>query len=104
MAPRYAERPGGYTRIIKLGPRQSDSTEMVYLELVRARRTALMTRPQAADFDPTGDASASPVVAGGGVARSPRRDCVTPVPLRVMGVTQSASVAGAAATVLRPYR
>jgi large subunit ribosomal protein L17 len=34
VAPRYAERPGGYTRIIKLGPRRSDSTEMVYLELV----------------------------------------------------------------------
>ena len=34
IAPRYAERPGGYTRILKLGPRHSDSTEMVYLELV----------------------------------------------------------------------
>jgi len=34
IAPRYAERPGGYTRIIKLGPRASDSTEMVLLELV----------------------------------------------------------------------
>ena len=34
VAPRYAERPGGYTRIIKLGPRRSDSTEMVFLELV----------------------------------------------------------------------
>ena len=34
IAPRYAERPGGYTRIIKLGPRRSDSTEMVFLELV----------------------------------------------------------------------
>jgi len=34
IAPRYAERPGGYTRIVKLGPRQSDSTEMVLLELV----------------------------------------------------------------------
>jgi len=34
LAPRYAERPGGYTRILKLGPRKSDSTEMVFLELV----------------------------------------------------------------------
>ena len=34
VAPRYTERPGGYTRILKLGPRRSDSTEMVYLELV----------------------------------------------------------------------
>jgi large subunit ribosomal protein L17 len=34
IGPRYAERPGGYTRIVKLGPRKSDSTEMVFLELV----------------------------------------------------------------------
>ena len=34
IAPRYAERPGGYTRIVKLGPRRSDSAEMVFLELV----------------------------------------------------------------------
>lgn len=34
IAPRYETRPGGYTRIVKLGPRRSDSTEMVFLELV----------------------------------------------------------------------
>ena len=34
IAPRYADRPGGYLRILKLGPRKSDSTEMVFLELV----------------------------------------------------------------------
>ncbi|MGZ5308123.1 MAG: 50S ribosomal protein L17 [Solirubrobacterales bacterium] len=34
VAPRYAQRNGGYTRIVKLGPRRSDSAEMVFLELV----------------------------------------------------------------------
>ena len=34
IGPRYAERPGGYTRIVKLGPRRSDAIEMVFLELV----------------------------------------------------------------------
>lgn len=34
IAPRFAERPGGYTRVLKMGPRQGDSSEMVLLELV----------------------------------------------------------------------
>jgi len=34
IAPRYAERPGGYTRLLKLGPRDGDASEMVILELV----------------------------------------------------------------------
>lgn len=34
IAPRFAERNGGYTRVLKLGPRVGDKAEMVLLELV----------------------------------------------------------------------
>ena len=40
LAPRFAERPGGYTRIIKLGPRLGDGAAMVQLELVEEHSPA----------------------------------------------------------------
>jgi large subunit ribosomal protein L17 len=37
IAPRFAQRPGGYTRILKLGQRYGDSSEMAILELVERK-------------------------------------------------------------------
>ena len=58
LGPRYAERPGGYSRIVRLGPRPGDSAEMVYLELVD---TPLVFKSRMPEEGPEAEAAAAPV-------------------------------------------
>ena len=58
LAPRFAERPGGYTRVLRLGRRRGDCAEIAQIELVGS------------EYDPTADRGTE--TAGQTVAAAPK--------------------------------
>ena len=48
VAPKIADRPGGYTRVLKTGFRQGDGADMALIELVDFNEAALASAPKAA--------------------------------------------------------
>ena len=103
LSARYAQRPGGYTRIIKVGPRRGDNAEMAIVELVGAEpvRKAAAPPPRARRRRAPAEGGAAPEAGAERAERAERKPEARPRRRRRAAGTEAAPEAGRTSTPKR---